>query len=153
MLRIVRTYKRTRYFIVIVWFFFFFYVWIVCDFFFFVISLISISNSDARWWLRGDDAAFLKWSSVLFLVFGVVVRILKRVPLRDRTPRRRQHVGPVPQFGAGGVVAEHHFADGFGRADAVVVDDSDYQVDFLEKQKTVSKSGHYFRKKHRRSRA
>lgn len=71
------------------------------------------------------------------LVFGVVVRILQRVPLRDRTPRRRQHVGPVPQLGAGRVVAQHHFADWLGRADAVVVDYRHHQVYFLQNNSTI----------------
>lgn len=66
------------------------------------------------------------------LILGVVIWVLQRMPLGDWTPWRRQHVGPVSQLGTGGVVAQHHFADGLGRADTVVIHHRHDQVHFLQ---------------------
>ena len=69
-------------------------------------------------------------SPLIFLltVFGV----LQRVPLGDRSSRRGQHVRPVSQLRAGGVVAQDTLADGLGRSNSIVVDHCDDQLHFLK---------------------
>lgn len=67
------------------------------------------------------------------------------MPLRDRTPGRRQHVGPVSQLSTGGVVAQHHFADGLRRANTVVIHHRHDQVDFLRYKQIRSMNGQYLK--------
>lgn len=75
-----------------------------------------------RFHLRDFSALVL-----LVAVFGVH----QRVPLGNRATRCGQHVRPVAQLGAGGCVAEHHFADRFRCSNAIVINHGDDQLHFL----------------------
>lgn len=66
-----------------------------------------------------------------YLILLVILRIFQRVPLRDRSPGWCQHVWPMPQLCATGVVAQHNFANGLWGADAIVIYDGNLEVHFL----------------------
>lgn len=70
-------------------------------------------------------------STLRLVLLLAVLRIHQGVPLSNGTARRGQHIGPVTQLGAGGRVAEHHFADRLRCSDAIVINHGDDQLHFL----------------------
>lgn len=54
------------------------------------------------------------------------------MPLRNGSTRWCQHIGPMTKLGSTCVVTQHHFTNGFGSTNPVVVHYSYHQVDFLE---------------------
>lgn len=56
---------------------------------------------------------------------------LQRMPLGDGAAGVGQHVGPVFQPGPGGLAAHQDLPNGIVLADLVIIQDSDYSLDFL----------------------
>jgi len=66
---------------------------------------------------------------VPWLVF--LGQLLEDVPLCNRTARVGQHVAPVTQFRTRRVTAEYDATDGIRRADPIIVNHCDDQLNFL----------------------
>lgn len=83
----------------------------------------------------GGDAGT---QSCLFVFPKSCIHVLFRlqgVPLGNGAARVGQHIGPVPQLCAGGVVAHKDLADGFVLPQLVIIQHSDYNLHFLGEER------------------
>ena len=92
---------------------------------------VSFETGQKRQTSHGGGGA---WRRELLVLLVSIVGLLQRVPLGDGASGRGQHVGPMAQFGSSRVATEDGLSNGVGCADAIVIDDRDYQLHFLFNQ-------------------